>query len=107
MNEQELDFVITKQGTPVVNLACFLTTFEGEPEAVIVSLDMVTKHTQCFGYGESEEGVPTYDICGRELITEDEFDFTTVSFPSLKGYQIVAYTSGRYTHTLAFMKKPE
>lgn len=103
--DTNLDFVVTKQGSPRVNSASFLTTFKGKPEAVIVSLDLITKYTFSFGSGISEDGIPVYDIATRELFSDESLDVTTIAFPVLKGYKIVvSVDGGRYTHTLAFMK---
>lgn len=102
---EEVKTIITKQGTPQVNNVDLLTPFDGTQKAVIVSIDMKTKHTDCFSYEyDQEHKAPSYHICGKDFLEGDEFDTTVIVFPTLKQYQIVAQSNGRYSHIVCFLK---
>jgi hypothetical protein len=103
----EIDlYQIVSEGKPRVAHAKLLTKLDKDTEAVIVYLSLDSKYTDEILYEYNDEIPCVHIYIGEDTlyVNEVEQDYTTVEFPLLKGWEVIASNRMKYDYYIAFMR---
>lgn len=104
MNNEIIKHKINTQGAPLINTAF---VFKKHSNVLLINLDMRSKYCEILATGENES-VPEIMIDSHKkslYLHKKKKGMTSISFPTLKGWDIFCCETSKYTVRICFHKK--